>query len=153
MSPSELRTSECASDAATSEAASSDAPLISMDIPLPTLQSFYAASQTHLSHTHLPPPPIHTSWSATSLLTSARGLPSRAIVTFSKSLDTILPAGIPAASLTEVTGVSGAGKTTLCMQVAVNTTIGAGMGGVDGRVLWIDTEGGEWEGGRASTCK
>jgi Rad51 len=39
-------------------------------------------------------------------------------------------------------GVPGSGKTQLCQQLAVNTQIPNWLGGVDGKCLYIDTEGG-----------
>ena len=44
--------------------------------------------------------------------------------------------------MTEVCGVAGAGKTQLCLQLAVDTTIPEEFGGVCGHALYMDTEGG-----------
>ena len=43
--------------------------------------------------------------------------------------------------MTEVCGVAGAGKTQLCLQLAVDT-IPEEFGGVYGHALYVDTEGG-----------
>jgi RAD51-like protein 1 len=56
-------------------------------------------------------------------------------------LDDMLGGGIPARSVTEVVGPPGAGKTQFCHMMAVLGTFPVPMGGLDGKVLYIDTEG------------
>jgi RAD51-like protein 2 len=63
------------------------------------------------------------------------------IITFCRALDQILGGGIPLGQLTELVGPPGGGKTLLATQLAVNTTMPAVFGGVDGHVIYIDTEG------------
>jgi RAD51-like protein 2 len=66
---------------------------------------------------------------------------ARSIVTFCRSLDTLLGGGIPLQQVTELAGMPGSGKTQLGMQVAVDAQIPLTMGGVQGETLYIDTEG------------
>jgi RecA/RadA recombinase len=63
------------------------------------------------------------------------------IVTFCKDLDQLLGGGVALGEVTEFCGEPGAGKTQMCMQLACNTFIPNGIGGVDGEVVYIDTEG------------
>jgi RAD51-like protein 2 len=63
------------------------------------------------------------------------------IITFCRALDQILGGGIPLGQVTELVGPPGSGKTLLATQLAVNTTMPAVFGGVDGHVIYIDTEG------------
>ncbi|KAG8587632.1 hypothetical protein GDO81_005736, partial [Engystomops pustulosus] len=62
------------------------------------------------------------------------------IITFCSALDDILGGGVPLAKVTEICGPPGVGKTQLCMQLAVDVQIPQCFGGVDGEVVYIDTE-------------
>ncbi|KAG6931092.1 RAD51 -like protein B [Chelydra serpentina] len=55
-------------------------------------------------------------------------------------LDKALHGGVACASLTEVTGPSGCGKTQFCLMMSVLATLPISMGGLDGAVIYIDTE-------------
>nr|XP_005988404.1 PREDICTED: DNA repair protein RAD51 homolog 2 [Latimeria chalumnae] len=55
-------------------------------------------------------------------------------------LDEVLHGGLACGSLTEVTGPSGCGKTQFCMMMSVLATLPTSMGGLDGAVIYIDTE-------------
>ncbi|KAJ1261370.1 hypothetical protein BS78_09G024700 [Paspalum vaginatum] len=55
-------------------------------------------------------------------------------------LDEALGGGIPMGKLTEVVGPSGIGKTQFCLKVALLGALPEYYGGLDGRVLYIDTE-------------
>ncbi|XP_066489445.1 DNA repair protein RAD51 homolog 2 isoform X2 [Tiliqua scincoides] len=57
-----------------------------------------------------------------------------------ESLDKILHGGIACGSLTEVTGPSGCGKTQFCMMMSLLATLPTSMGGLNGAVMYIDTE-------------
>eukprot|EP01138_Halocafeteria_seosinensis_P005158 gb/GECG01005273.1/.p1 GENE.gb/GECG01005273.1/~~gb/GECG01005273.1/.p1 ORF type:complete len:400 (+),score=50.69 gb/GECG01005273.1/:1-1200(+) len=63
------------------------------------------------------------------------------IITFCKPLDAILGGGIPLGEVTEICGVPGVGKTQMCMQLAADCWIPKRFTGVDGSVIYIDTEG------------
>jgi RAD51-like protein 2 len=63
------------------------------------------------------------------------------IITFCRALDELLDGGIAIGELTELAGSPGSGKTTLCMQLAVNAALPYYCGGVQGRTVYIDTEG------------
>uniref|UniRef100_A0A8D0G9D7 DNA repair protein RAD51 homolog 2 n=1 Tax=Sphenodon punctatus TaxID=8508 RepID=A0A8D0G9D7_SPHPU len=56
------------------------------------------------------------------------------------SLDKVLHGGVACGSLTEVTGPSGCGKTQFCIMMSMLATLPIHMGGLDGAVIYIDTE-------------
>lgn len=56
------------------------------------------------------------------------------------SLDTLLDGGIETQSLTEFYGEFGSGKSQLCHQLCVTVQLGEAQGGLNGSVLYIDTE-------------
>ncbi|KAM6445448.1 DNA repair protein RAD51 homolog 2 [Rhynochetos jubatus] len=56
------------------------------------------------------------------------------------SLDKVLHGGVPCGSLTEVTSPPGCGKTQFCIMMSVLATLPVSMGGLDGAVIYIDTE-------------
>jgi DNA repair protein RadA len=62
------------------------------------------------------------------------------ISTNSKSLDELLGGGIETQAITEFAGEFGSGKTQLGHQVAVNVQLPASQGGLEGEVVYIDTE-------------
>ncbi|XP_026526922.1 DNA repair protein RAD51 homolog 2 isoform X2 [Notechis scutatus] len=57
-----------------------------------------------------------------------------------EDLDKILHGGIACGSLTEITGPSGCGKTQFCIMMSLLATMPANTGGLDGAVIYIDTE-------------
>jgi DNA repair protein RadA len=63
------------------------------------------------------------------------------ISTGAASLDEILGGGVEANGITEVYGKFASGKTQLGFQLCVNVQLPVGKGGLDGGVLFIDTEG------------
>lgn len=60
--------------------------------------------------------------------------------TGSKELDNILGGGIETRSVTEFYGEFGSGKTQVCLSTAVIATQPKEKGGLNGDVLWVDTE-------------
>ncbi|KAM6202640.1 DNA repair protein RAD51 homolog 2 [Rhynchocyon petersi] len=56
------------------------------------------------------------------------------------ALDEALHGGVACGSLTEVTGPPGCGKTQFCIMMSVLATLPTTMGGLDGAVVYIDTE-------------
>lgn len=64
-----------------------------------------------------------------------------AIITFSREVDQVLGGGLHLGELTELSGMPGCGKTQLAMQIAVNATLPFLFGGVQGQVIYVDTEG------------
>uniref|UniRef100_A0A8C5TWZ7 DNA repair protein RAD51 homolog 2 n=1 Tax=Malurus cyaneus samueli TaxID=2593467 RepID=A0A8C5TWZ7_9PASS len=56
------------------------------------------------------------------------------------SLDRVLRGGVPCGSLTEITSPPGCGKTQFCIMMSVLATLPISMGGLDGAVIYIDTE-------------
>jgi DNA repair protein RadA len=62
------------------------------------------------------------------------------ISTNSKSLDELLGGGIETQAITEFAGEFGSGKTQLGHQVAVNVQLPVAQGGLEGEVVYIDTE-------------
>ncbi|CAH9102341.1 unnamed protein product [Cuscuta epithymum] len=63
------------------------------------------------------------------------------ITTCCTDLDQILGGGISCQEVTEIGGVPGIGKTQLGIQLAVNVQIPADYGGLQGKAVYIDTEG------------
>ncbi|MFN4133237.1 MAG: DNA repair and recombination protein RadA [Candidatus Hadarchaeales archaeon] len=63
------------------------------------------------------------------------------IVTGSKKLDELLDGGVETQGITEAFGEFGSGKTQLGHQLAVNVQLPVEKGGLDGKVIYIDTEG------------
>ena len=64
----------------------------------------------------------------------------RKLTTGCSSLDTLLDGGIETQSLTEFYGEFGSGKSQLCHQLCVTVQLGEAQGGLNGNVLYIDTE-------------
>ncbi|OBT50561.1 meiotic recombinase Dmc1 [Pseudogymnoascus sp. 24MN13] len=63
------------------------------------------------------------------------------ISTGSKQLDTILLGGFETMSISEIYGEFRCGKTQICHTMAVMAQLPREMGGAEGKVAWIDTEG------------
>ncbi len=64
----------------------------------------------------------------------------RKLTTGCSSLDGLLGGGIETQSLTEFYGEFGSGKSQLCQQLCVTVQLGEAQGGLNGSVLFIDTE-------------
>ncbi|MEM7826165.1 MAG: DNA repair and recombination protein RadA [Candidatus Aenigmatarchaeota archaeon] len=62
------------------------------------------------------------------------------ITTGSKNLDNLLGGGVETQAITEAYGAYGSGKTQLGFQLAVNVQLPKNQGGLEGNVLWIDSE-------------
>lgn len=62
------------------------------------------------------------------------------IHTGSMKLDEMLGGGIETESITEFFGIYGSGKTQICHTCAVMVQLPVAMGGLNGTVVWIDTE-------------
>lgn len=56
------------------------------------------------------------------------------------ALDDVLHGGVACGSLTEITGPPGCGKTQFCIMMSVLATLPTSMGGLEGAVVYIDTE-------------
>lgn len=56
------------------------------------------------------------------------------------ALDEALHGGVACGSLTEITGPPGCGKTQFCMMMSILATLPIDMGGLEGAVVYIDTE-------------
>ena len=63
------------------------------------------------------------------------------ITTGSKSLDALLGGGVETQAILETHGAFGSGKSQLAHQLAVNVQLPATKGGLNGKALFIDTEG------------
>ncbi|XP_059147086.1 DNA repair protein RAD51 homolog 3-like isoform X2 [Physella acuta] len=63
------------------------------------------------------------------------------IITFCEKMDDMLGGGVPLHKITEFCGAPGIGKTQICLQLAVDAHIPEHLGGLDGEVVYIDTEG------------
>jgi DNA repair protein RadA len=64
----------------------------------------------------------------------------RKLTTGCSSLDSLLDGGIETQSLTEFYGEFGSGKSQLCHQLCVTVQLGEAQGGLNGSILYIDTE-------------
>uniref|UniRef100_A0A1B0BKK6 DNA repair protein RAD51 homolog 3 n=1 Tax=Glossina palpalis gambiensis TaxID=67801 RepID=A0A1B0BKK6_9MUSC len=64
------------------------------------------------------------------------------IVTLVKELDIHLDGGLPLGLITELCGASGTGKTQFCLQLCINVQFPLTVGGLEGKALFIDTNGG-----------
>jgi DNA repair protein RadA len=62
------------------------------------------------------------------------------ITTGSKNLDKLLGGGVETQAITEAYGPYGSGKTQIGFQLAVNTQLPKDKGGLEGNVLWLDSE-------------
>lgn len=62
------------------------------------------------------------------------------LATGSKALDELLGGGLETQTISEFYGEYGSGKSQLCHQLCVNVQLPAGQGGLNGGVLYIDTE-------------
>jgi len=65
----------------------------------------------------------------------------RKITTGSKNLDDLLGGGIETKTITEFFGEYGTGKTQICHQLSVNVQLPPERGGLNGKAVYIDTEG------------
>ncbi len=63
------------------------------------------------------------------------------ITTCSKRLDELLGGGVETKTITEFFGEFGSGKTNICHQLSVNVQLPRERGGLEGKALYIDTEG------------
>ena len=59
----------------------------------------------------------------------------------SSNLDKLLGGGLETQAITEFVGEFGAGKSQICMKLSVITQLPAKDGGLEGKVLFVDTEG------------
>lgn len=63
------------------------------------------------------------------------------IITFCKEIDEMMGSGIPCGSLTEFCGLPGIGKTQFGLQLCVNVQLPKEFGGLEGKAIYLDTEG------------
>jgi len=63
------------------------------------------------------------------------------ITTMSKNLDSLLGGGVETAAITEFYGEYGSGKTQVAHQLAVDVQLPEDKGGLNGKAVYIDTEG------------
>jgi len=66
---------------------------------------------------------------------------TKKITTSSQALDGLLGGGIETRTMTEFFGEFGSGKTQLCHQLSVNVQLPPEKGGLNGKAVYIDTEG------------
>ena len=65
------------------------------------------------------------------------------LVTFNDGVDTVLgDDGLMPGKVTEIYGQAGGGKTQLCLQLCANVQLPTVIGGLGGKALYLDTEGG-----------
>lgn len=66
---------------------------------------------------------------------------SRPIISFVRSIDSLLGGGFHRKEIIEIAGVPGVGKTQLAMQVCVDAYLPKQFGGAEGESIYIDSEG------------
>ncbi|XP_066132492.1 DNA repair protein RAD51 homolog 2 [Saccopteryx bilineata] len=71
---------------------------------------------------------------------SSAALSPASLPTTLSALDEALRGGVACGSLTEITGPPGCGKTQFCIMMSVLATLPTDMGGLEGAVVYIDTE-------------
>ncbi|KAH7825040.1 DNA repair protein RAD51, RAD51B [Monocercomonoides exilis] len=57
-----------------------------------------------------------------------------------RTFNTFLNGGLPCRTLTEVSGISGSGKTTFCLQLALHASLSRSCGGMERGTLFIDSD-------------
>jgi DNA repair protein RadA len=77
--------------------------------------------------------------SASDLLTKEKK--KKKISTGSKELDSLLGGGIFTGEITEISGEFATGKTQICFQLSIYVQLPENLGGLEGGVYYIDTEG------------
>ncbi len=63
------------------------------------------------------------------------------ITTGSNALDKLIGGGVETQAITEAYGAYGSGKSQLAFQLSVNVQLPKEKGGLNGQVVWVDTEG------------
>lgn len=63
------------------------------------------------------------------------------LTTGSKEFNALLGGGVETQAITEAYGAYGSGKSQLAFQLAINVQLPKEKGGLDGKVVWVDTEG------------
>ncbi len=99
-------------------------------IPIVTAQKIISAARQALNITF-----------KTALELKLERMNTRKITTSSKNLDELLGGGIETRMLTEIFGEYGSGKTQICHQLSVNVQLPEDKGGLEGKAVYIDTEG------------
>jgi len=77
----------------------------------------------------------------TALEVKKERISTKKITTGSHTLDELLGGGIETRTMTELFGEFGSGKTQLCHQLSVNVQLPPEKGGLNGKAVYIDTEG------------
>ncbi len=99
-------------------------------IPLPTAQKIIQAAREALDIRF-----------KTALELKKERLTIKKITTSSRNLDELLGGGIETRTITELFGEFGSGKTQICHQLSVNVQLPEESGGLNGKAVYIDTEG------------
>ena len=77
----------------------------------------------------------------TALEVKKERISTKKITTGSHALDELLGGGIETRTMTELFGEFGSGKTQICHQLSVNVQLPPEKGGLNGKAVYIDTEG------------
>ena len=83
--------------------------------------------------------PTAKSFTAKDMIEKAIAL--KPIITYSRSMDTMLGGGVCIGQLTEFCGPPGVGKTQICIQLCIDVQLPRLLNGVEGEAVYIDTEG------------
>ncbi|XP_041353756.1 DNA repair protein RAD51 homolog 2-like [Gigantopelta aegis] len=84
---------------------------------------------------------VPSSVTALSLWKDRQEKKSAFLMTSLPELDRVLHGGLLAGTITEIAGPAGSGKTQFCVMLSVLATLPRMLGGLEGSVLYIDTEG------------
>jgi hypothetical protein len=76
---------------------------------------------------------------ASELLNGGGSSSQQKLITFCRSIDSLLGGGIALGEVTEISGNPGSGKTQLAMQLSVDARLPLAYGGVAGETCFIDT--------------
>ena len=99
-------------------------------IPLSTAQKVIKAAREALGMTF-----------KTALEVKKERMNVKKITTGSRALDALIGGGIETRTMTEFFGEFGSGKTQICHQLSVNVQLPPERGGLNGKAVYIDTEG------------
>lgn len=100
------------------------------------------SGKTDLIKSSNPMKGIKTPQTAAAILSASMKSSSfRPIISFVRSIDSLLGGGFQPHEVTEIVGMPNTGKTQLAMQLCVDTNLPRAFGGVEGHSVYIDSEG------------
>ncbi|OAE35671.1 hypothetical protein AXG93_1154s1250 [Marchantia polymorpha subsp. ruderalis] len=104
-----------------------------LDMPLPVLSSVLARIYDCVC-------PPYRSVLSLWIERNAKEVAGGHLPTGLRELDHVMCGGVPFGLITEVVGAAGVGKSQMCLMLSVLTAMPRSLGGLDGSVIYIDTE-------------